>query len=83
LFYINGKTEMVAAEIPAGRTFSVGQQRILFSVAQLSRAGPVPSFWVSPDSKRFLMLREGAAGQPGELIVAENWLQQLKAQTGQ
>jgi len=29
------------------------------------------------------MLREGAAGQPGELIVAENWLQQLKAQTGQ
>jgi Tol biopolymer transport system component len=80
LFYINGKTEMVSAEIPAGRTFSVGQQRILFSVAQFSRAGPVPSFWVSPDSKRFLMLREGVAGQPGELIVSENWLQQLKAQ---
>ena len=44
--------------------------------------GSVPSFWLSPDDKRFLMLREGEAGQPGELIVAENWVQQLKAQAG-
>ena len=78
LLYINGKSEMVSAEIPPGGTFSVGRQRILFSVSQLYRAGPVPSFALSPDNKRFLMLREGETGQPGELIVAENWLQQLK-----
>jgi len=24
-------------------------------------------------------LREGESGQPGELIMAENWLEQLKA----
>jgi Tol biopolymer transport system component len=77
LFYINGKSELIAAEIPVGPTFSVGRQRTLFSVGQLSRVGPVPSFAVSPDDKRFLMLREGEAGQPGELIVAENWVQQL------
>jgi serine/threonine-protein kinase len=79
LLYINGKSEMVSAEIPPGGTFSVGKQRLLFSVGQLSRAGPVPSFSLSPDGKRFLMLREGESGQPGELIVAENWVQQLKA----
>ena len=42
--------------------------------------GPVPSFSVSPDDKRFLMVREGETAQQSELIVAENWLQQLKAQ---
>ena len=33
---------------------------------------------MSPDDKRFLMVREGEASQQSELIVAENWLQQLK-----
>ena len=79
LLYINGKRDMVAAEIPAGGAFSVGKQRTLFSVAQLFGGGPVPSFSLSPDDKRFLMLREGDTGQPGELIVAENWLGTLTA----
>jgi serine/threonine-protein kinase len=79
LFYINGKNELVSAEIPPGATFSVGAQRTLFSMVPFTRAGPVPSFYPSADGKRFLMLREGEAGQPGELIVAEHWEQQLAA----
>jgi serine/threonine-protein kinase len=82
LLYINGKNEMISAEIPAGATFSVGRQRTLFPVAPFSRPGSVPSFSLSPDDKRFLMLREGESGQPGELILAENWLQQLKTVQG-
>ena len=79
LFYFNGKTEMVSVEIPPGATFSVGRQRTLFSAAQLSGGGPVPSYSVSPDDKRFLMVREGDTAQESELIVAENWLGQLRA----
>jgi serine/threonine-protein kinase len=82
LLYINGKTEMVSAEIPPGATFSVGRQRTLFSVAQLSRAGPVPSFSLSPDDKRFLMVREGETAQQSELVVAENWVQVLRGAAG-
>jgi hypothetical protein len=78
LFYFNGKSEMVSAEIPPGATFSVGRQRTLFSVAELARGGPVVSYSVSPDDKRFLMVREGETAQQSELIVAENWLEQLK-----
>jgi hypothetical protein len=44
LLYINGKFEMVSAEIAPGATFAVGRQRTLFSVAQLARPGPVPSY---------------------------------------
>ncbi|MEP6688845.1 MAG: protein kinase [Gemmatimonadales bacterium] len=78
MFYINGKTEMVAAEISASPTFAVGRQKVLFSTAQLSRPGPIPSFSVSPDDKRFLMVREGESAQQSELVVAENWLQELR-----
>jgi Tol biopolymer transport system component/tRNA A-37 threonylcarbamoyl transferase component Bud32 len=78
LFYFNGKSEMVSAEIPPGATFSVGRQRTLFSVAELARGGPVVSYSVSPDDKRFLMVREGETAQQSELIVAESWMEQLK-----
>ena len=79
LLYVNGKNEMVSAEIPPGTTFSVGAQRTLFSVQPFAAVGAVPAYWLTADDKRFLVLREGEAGQPGELVVAENWVQQLAA----
>jgi Tol biopolymer transport system component/tRNA A-37 threonylcarbamoyl transferase component Bud32 len=78
LLYLNGRGEMVSAEIQSGATFSVGKQRILFPASEFARPGPVPSFSLSPDDKRFLMVREGEATQQSELIVAENWLEGLK-----
>ncbi|MDQ3138619.1 MAG: hypothetical protein M3Q93_13660, partial [Gemmatimonadota bacterium] len=77
LLYISGKGEMVSAEIQRGAAFSVGKQRPLFSATQFSRPGPVPSLSLSPDNKRFLMVREGDTSQQSELIVAENWLGEL------
>jgi Tol biopolymer transport system component len=59
LIYVNGKNEMVSAEIPSGTTFSVGAQRTLFSVQQFAAVGAVPGYWLAPDDKRFLVLREG------------------------
>lgn len=82
LLYLNGKGEMVSAEIQAGATFVVGKQHVLFSATQFSRSGVVPSFALSPDDKRFLMVREGDATQQSELIVAENWMEGLKGQPG-
>jgi serine/threonine-protein kinase len=81
LLYINGKSEMVSAEIPPGGTFSVGRQRVLFSVAQLFRPGPIPAYGPSPDDRRFIMVREGDAAQQSELVLAENWLQELTARS--
>jgi eukaryotic-like serine/threonine-protein kinase len=82
LLYINGNSEMVSAQIPSGATFSVGRQRAPFSVAQFSLPGPVPSFSLSPDGKRFLMIREGEASQPSEVIFAEHWVDELRAHAG-
>jgi len=49
-------------------------------MAQFAGNGPVPSYSLSPDDKRFVVLREGQIGQPGELIVSENWTQELVKQ---
>jgi serine/threonine-protein kinase len=81
LFYINGKSDLVSAEIRPGAAFSVGQQRVLFSVAPFVRAGSIHSYAVSPDDRRFVIVREGEASQQSELILAEHWLQELKARS--
>ena len=78
LLYHNGRGEMVSAEIQPGPTFSVGKQRVLFQASQFVRVGPVHSYSLSPDDKRFLMVREGEATQQSELILAENWLEGLR-----
>ena len=79
LFYRNGRSELVSAEVRAGASFSVGAQKVLFSVTPYLDLGLLQSYNVSPDDRRFLMVREGAPSQVSELILTENWLQELKA----
>ena len=57
---------------------NIPQERSLRS-SQFARSEPVPAFSLTPDDKRFLMVREGEATQ-SEPLVAENWLQQLEGQ---
>ena len=81
LFYRNGRGELVAAEVRAGASFSVEEQKVLFSVTPYLDLGFMQSYNVSPDDRRFLMVREGAPSQVSELILTENWLQELKVRT--
>jgi eukaryotic-like serine/threonine-protein kinase len=81
LYYVNGKNELVAADVRPGATFAVGEQRTLFSLAPFLRLGPIPSYDVTADDRRFLMLREGESAQESELIVAQHWLDALKGKT--
>ena len=78
LFYINGKAEMVAAEIRAGAAISVGEQRTLFSMSSYVRSGGIHSYDVTPDDKRFIVIREGDPTQQSELVIAEHWLDGLR-----
>jgi serine/threonine-protein kinase len=79
LFYLNGRGEMVTAEVKPGPVFQIGQQRVLFSAAPYLNVGAYQSYNVSPDDRRFVMEREGGLAQGSELILAENWFEELKA----
>ncbi len=75
LFYRAGDA-IVAVEVEAGPTFTVGPPRVLFS-------GPYRmtgrDFDISPDGSRFLMMRSNRVRTTATLQVLLNWWQVLEA----
>ncbi|MGI8703221.1 MAG: TolB family protein, partial [Candidatus Limnocylindrales bacterium] len=79
LFYLSAQNEMTSVEVTPGAGFSISPPKRLFSTAPYSPVPPVPSFDVSPDGKRFLLLRETTPTDRNELIVVQNWVEEMKA----
>ena len=82
LFYINGKRDLIAAEIRPGATFAVGAQRVLFSTAPYTTGAGVHGYAATADGKRFMLTQEGEPLQESELVVAQEWLRQLDGKAG-
>jgi Tol biopolymer transport system component len=78
LFYRSTQDQLMTVAVRPGATFSFEQPKALFSTANYVAMNPVPSFDVSPDDKRFLFLRETAPNERNELIVVQNWTQEMK-----
>jgi serine/threonine-protein kinase len=78
LFYISGRGEMASAPIKPGPTFNPGEPTPLFPVGQFTVNGNAGVFDVSPDGKRFLMIRPVAGLGETELVVVQNWFEELK-----
>jgi serine/threonine-protein kinase len=79
LFYRDAAGNLVAVEVHSTPTFSSGRSTILFPAgAYLSFARGV-EYAVAPDDRRFLMIRQIADTVPDELIVVDNWFDELKA----
>jgi dipeptidyl aminopeptidase/acylaminoacyl peptidase len=78
LFYVNGRGEMTTVALKPGPTFSPGEPRPLFSVSQYSVNNNAGVFDISPDGKRFLMIRPVAGLGETELVVVQNWFEELK-----
>jgi Tol biopolymer transport system component len=71
LFFRSG-TKMMAVDVETGAAFRAGTARVLFEKV----AG---DYDVSPDGRRFLMLKPAAAaGDSGELHVIVNWFDDLR-----
>jgi eukaryotic-like serine/threonine-protein kinase len=78
LFYRSTLDQLMTVAVRPGATFTFEQAKPLFSTANYVTINPVPSFDVSPDDKRFLFLRETAPNERNELIVVQNWTQEMK-----
>lgn len=64
-------------------TFAAGRQTVLFSMANYFSNNGHPMYDVSPDDQRFIMLRVGEQGARGELILVQNWLEELRDRLGE
>jgi serine/threonine-protein kinase len=79
LFYLDDARALIAVTIQPGPTFTFGGQKVLFSASSYSFAGGYPTFDVAPDDSRFVMIRSVAPSAETELVLIQNWAEELKA----
>ena len=82
LFYLDASNTLTAVPVQtSGSTFSAGKPAKVFD-AKYSTPSPPRSYDVSEDGKRFLMLKNSAAGDPNTtpaiMVVVEHWFEELK-----
>ena len=83
LFYRNGANELVAVQVTENPTFAAGQQDVLFSMTDyLFGLGYHPQYDVSPDDQRFVMLRIDGEVGGSELILVQNFFEELRERVG-
>ncbi len=79
LFYCNEVGNMVAVAVKTTPDFTRGRMTVLFPAAGFVASGPRREYDVSADGQRFLMIRPLGAREPEQLIVVENWFEELRA----
>jgi len=81
LFYRSASDELVVTEVTTeDPTFTSGPQTVLFSMAGYLSGVNDQQYDVSPDDQRFVMLRVDEENSQGELILVENWFEELRQQ---
>jgi serine/threonine-protein kinase len=81
LFYRGGQT-LMSVEVLQGPTFVPGERRVLFSTQEFRWNTRHQQYDVAPDDQRFVMIRNPGGEALGELIVVENFFEELKAKVG-
>jgi Tol biopolymer transport system component/tRNA A-37 threonylcarbamoyl transferase component Bud32 len=83
LFYLDGNSRLVAAQVRAAAAFEVAELRPLFDAAAFALDPFHQSYNVLPGSRGFVFLRPRRSGQPGAVAVveAENWFADVRARS--
>jgi len=81
LFYRGGQN-LISVEVLPGATFVTGERRVLFSTQGFRVSPNHQRYDVTPDDQRFVMIRNLGGLEGGELIVVENFFEELKAKVG-
>jgi eukaryotic-like serine/threonine-protein kinase len=78
LFYRNGPS-MTVVPIERKPTLSIGAPKVLFEEAYFAAGDGSRRYDITPDGKRFLMIKEpGSEDAPKNLTVVLNWQEELK-----
>jgi eukaryotic-like serine/threonine-protein kinase len=78
LFYRSGD-KMMAVDLTTQPTLRVGKPHQLFESAEYTRVSTTPNYDVSPDDKRFLMIKSSEQQNAStQIIVVLNWFEDLE-----
>jgi eukaryotic-like serine/threonine-protein kinase len=78
LFFRNG-SKIMAVDVDTTSGFSAGKPRMLFEGPYLPTPGSLQFYDVSPDGRRFLMLKPSEQTTSlVQIVVVQNWFEELK-----
>jgi len=78
LFYRDVSGNLVSVAVQSSPTFSLGRSTVLFPARGYLSFERGAQYAVASDDRRFLMIRQVPANVPDELIVVDNWFEELK-----
>ncbi len=87
LFYVDGNRSMVAVPVTGGASITLGSAKTLFPLPGNILLAPdehYTPFDVSPDDRRFIMVREvgGKSRDDVAVLLVENWFADVKSKLG-
>ena len=84
LFYQDAGTpgEQMVAEIIVDPSFAVGEKRVLFPLALYQIGNGHAGYDISPDDQRLVMLKAVEGEEDRQLILVENFFEELKERVG-
>ena len=77
IFYISGN-KLMAVPVSWNRELIVGKPQMLFQDKFFSGGANVPSYDVTPDGQRFVMMQKVDVPALTQIIVVTNWFEELK-----
>jgi hypothetical protein len=84
LFFTDLRSNMVAARITTIPSFAVHERRVLFNAADFVQTSVSRRhFDVTPDGQRFLMVQRADGAKRGQIVVVENWADEIRRKTRQ
>jgi serine/threonine-protein kinase len=81
LFYMS-EQRLMAVDVVTTPTFAPGQEKVLFSVAGYFNSGTRSGYDMTADDQRFLMIQDEEALVEGDLVIVQNFFEELKAKVG-
>ena len=82
LFYRSLDQQMISVEVLPGTTFIPGERQAMFSVQPFLGTISSPAFDVTLDDQRFVMIRPATDQALGQIVVVENFFEELRARAG-
>ena len=79
IFYLDSRSNMMAASITTAPSFAVESTRLLFDASDfIQTAVSRRNYDVAADDQRFLMVQRADGAKRGQVVVVEHWLDEIR-----
>ena len=84
LFYMDLRSNLVAARVTSTPSFAVESRRVLFDASDFIQTSVSRrNYDVAADDQRFLMVQRADGARTGQVVVVENWPEEMRRRATQ